>query len=134
MIHLEHSAIVRAPREKTFSVLTDYENYPRTFSAFKSVGNIRREDNRVSFALDGLAVIDRLTPPQQIEREVKFKNGHIRAMFRLNAIPDGTEFRFSADITLKGFLGLVAPLVKRRFAKISAQNIVEMKRAAEAGT
>ncbi|MBI4257707.1 MAG: hypothetical protein HY619_02015, partial [Thaumarchaeota archaeon] len=104
------------------------------FSAFKSVSNIRRDETRVSFLLDGLAITDRLTPPKLIEREADYKNLHIRAIFTLDEIPQGTKFSFSADITTKGFLRFVVPLVKRKFRTISKQNVADMKKAAEAGT
>ncbi|MBI2649572.1 MAG: hypothetical protein HYW93_07985, partial [Thaumarchaeota archaeon] len=97
------------------------------------VSNIRRDETRVSFLLDGLAITDRLTPPKLIEREADYKNIHIHAIFALDEIPEGTKFSFSADITIKGFLRFVTPLVKRQFRKVIGQNVADMKKAAEAG-
>lgn len=136
MVRVEHSALIRAPRERVWAILTDYEGYPRTFPGITSVRNVHREGDRTSFELDQadfgtITVKDLVVTPQKIEREIATRRLHGQVLFSLQEAPEGTKFRIAFDVMPKGFLRLLAPLMKGRVRRVAEQNVTNLKKAAE---
>ena len=136
-MHIEASAIVRAPQERVCAVFTDVTNWPRVFPAIAGVRTIRDDPPRVEVLLEhreGLVPNELIiAAPDLVLLEERKK--HYRATFvnRFRALPDGTtSYEVRGWVTLFGWRRLLQiaarPLARRRLSALTVQPV---KAAAE---
>jgi carbon monoxide dehydrogenase subunit G len=128
-IHWEGSWTIRAPRERVYEVMTDFENWPKLFpDLVKSIRVIRRTDTAAvlegEFSLlgrKGHGVMHlRLHPPEGYSAENTSEElGEESETLKFEEAPEGTLYRWTVEARPKGLLnhllGMVLGFYVRRF-------------------
>lgn len=133
--------IVKADRDKIFSMVTDFENLPNKFPQFfKSVKVVSREGNTVT--TEDLAVMS----GREVQQTAKhiLTPGHVDEVFLLSGeakgshvvtnyetIPEGTKIKVEGDFKLAGKLKLVGFMAKGKIEKGIEEVMDEFARVAE---
>ncbi len=117
MMHVEASTLVRAPQPIVSDVYADYPNWPRLFPTITGVRLIRREGAKLVLEIDHVEgkVVNELVvrSPDEIDLwEVK-RRYDARFLNRFEAVPGGTRFTVSGDLSFKGLAKLLEPFLRR---------------------
>jgi ribosome-associated toxin RatA of RatAB toxin-antitoxin module len=123
----EYSQLVRAPRERVFQALTDYEAIPTWDRVmFKRVTVTERGPNTATLDADvrfmGLKMrrTERhvLTPPEKIEVDGSVRDAINTTVWTLRAAPEGTILTALLEVEFKGLLKLLQPLAERQMRNV----------------
>ncbi|MDQ3802356.1 MAG: SRPBCC family protein [Acidobacteriota bacterium] len=109
--------VVRAPREKVYEVMTDFEGWPKLFPEMvKSIRVVSRTDATAVLEGDfelmgrrgrGLMNI-RLSPPAGYDADNSSEElGSERETLRFEVVPEGTLYRWAVDARPRGFFNLL---------------------------
>jgi uncharacterized protein YndB with AHSA1/START domain len=121
-VRIEHTEIVKAPRELVFKAWTDYEAWPRFSGLFTRVTVKERVGNTVHIDAE-TKVIGRkvarsekhvLTPPEQVRVEGETAGATNRTLWTFQAVPEGTRVTAAIDAELSGLTRLLGPFAKRQ--------------------
>ncbi len=115
MVQVEVSGEIPVPSEKLFSLMSDYNNWPKLFSAHTSVRLIKKEGDVEYIELGDrrygkVNETHRVIPPNRIDIE-EFTPGWDGTFVNLfESLPNGnTELTVKVDIKGKGLMKLVGP-------------------------
>ena len=123
-IHLENSWIIKAPIEKVFSIITDFENLPRYFpKVADSVSIIKREGNNLE--IEAQVKSFGTTFPVKMKTKILPQRGFIsdneslkfgtsgHEEFLLEEVEEGTKINYIYEVDIrKRWLRIIAqPLI-----------------------
>src|SRR5215475_9911488 len=115
VLHVEASTTIQAPQPRVVEIYQDYRNWPNLFPTIKAVRLVREDSHSKVLEVDHIEgrVINILTivSPEEVVLEEFKKKYDGKFVNRFEAVPDGTRFTVAADISLKGFYKLFAPLL-----------------------
>jgi uncharacterized membrane protein len=137
LTYVEVSDIIRAPREKVFSLGTDFASWPKIYPHIKSVRVLRYAHGEILLELESsvggrLAVAQRTRPSEKIVEDMKGAQMRGKTIYTFEALPQGTRVTLEFDARLKGLYKILGPFVKAHIRKrLMKQVIGPMKRAAE---
>ena len=112
-MHYEVSLIVRVPRDKAYSIYTDFEAAPRWSGQKQGASVARREGNLVylegASAGTGRRVLKeiRLFPPERVESEGETRFTRTRSTVRFEEVMEGTKVTASLEVQFKGRWGWI---------------------------
>ena len=110
-IILKDSWIIRAPREKVYRIMSDFENMPKYFPAVaQSIRVIKRDGNKLSMEakaktfgrIISVHMETKLCPPFGYTSDNKSgvgTSGHEE--FLMEEVPEGTKINYSYDVEFK---------------------------------
>jgi ribosome-associated toxin RatA of RatAB toxin-antitoxin module len=137
-IHLRHTELVTASPERLFSVLTDYDEYPRWNRNVISTTVIRRDEHEAEVLAERTTLIgkkvrfiDTYAPKPLLQFERRYiGNETARSTWTVEPAHNGQAyFTIEAEMTLRFFPGIFQrPILKRMFYRI---NFPPFIRAAE---
>lgn len=134
-ISLEGSWVIKAPREKVYEIISDFENMPKYFpKVVKAVRIVNRVGNNLTIEADvksfgkvyKVNMNTRLRPPEGFisENESTFGTSGHEELF-LEEVPEGTKINYIYEIDIhKPWLRIVAKLLIGRFAMKSWERAV----------
>jgi len=140
MVSISISDTLKAPPEKVFALLSDFEKAPQYSSYWKSVKLVSRDGNSSTYQTvaeaEGrqLKSVTRMTPVlnERIDAETIDGDGKGTKMaFKLTKIPDGTQLTLEGEIVLPGFAKMLGGLVKGRIESGMRQELATIKKLAE---
>jgi uncharacterized protein YndB with AHSA1/START domain len=107
-MHFEVSLVVGVPREKVYSVYTDFEAAPKWSNDKREVKVSRREGNTVY--LEGGSPMGgsqgarevKLLPPERVESHGETRLTRARSVVMFDEVPAGTRITASLDVEVKG--------------------------------
>jgi len=123
----EYSQLVKAPRERVFEALTDYEAIPTWDRVmFKRVSVTQRGPNTATLDADvrfmGMKMrrMERhvLTPPEKVEVDGSVRNAINTTVWTLRTVPEGTILTAELEVEFKGLLKLLQPLAERQMRTV----------------
>lgn len=125
-LHIENSQIIKAPRERVFQILTDYETWPKFSTFFSRVsvternGNIVRLDTDVKLRGRKVRRMEKhvQTPPARIEVEGEMEGVTNTSVWKFDSVPEGTCLTASVDAQLNGWARLLGPIAKRQLSSL----------------
>lgn len=101
---------MKATREKTYSVYTDFEAMPKWSKQGREVKAVRREGDAVflEFGENRKVVREmRLFPPERVESEGETRFRRLKTTVVFEEAPGGTRVTASLDVQVKGRWGWV---------------------------
>ncbi len=110
--HAEATQLVKAPREKVFQVVADWENWPKWSTLYTSFKATKREGN-TEYVKYGGRFLGRefeetakatLIPPDRIEGEEEEDS---KLVFTFDSVPEGTRVTLIRDAETKGVKGVL---------------------------
>lgn len=121
-MRIEHTEVVRAPREQVFAAWIDYAAWPRFSGLFTHVSVEERSGNTVRVTAEqrllGRKVTRSerhvLTPPEQVRVEGETEGATNTTLWTFAPIPEGTRLTAVVDADLGGVTRLLGPLAKRQ--------------------
>jgi uncharacterized membrane protein len=134
------SETIKAPPEGVFSFLSDFEKAPQYSNYWKSVKQVKRDGNSVTYETvseaEGrkMSSVTRITaqPSQRLDAETIDGDGKgTRMSFILTAIPEGTKLTLQGEIVLPGFAKLLGGIVKGRIESGMKEELGIIKKALE---
>jgi len=123
LVSISVSETVKAPPEKVFSLLSDFEKAPQYSNYWKSVKLVKREGNSATYETVAEAegrkmrsvTIFTPQPNQRLDTETVDGDGKgTRMNFTLSGVPEGTQVTLQGEMVLPGFAKLLGGLVKSR--------------------
>ncbi len=123
----EYSQLVKAPRERVFEALTDYEAIPTWDRVmFKRVSVTQRGPNTATLDADvrfmGMKMrrMERhvLTPPEKVEVDGSVRNAINTTVWTLRTVPEGTILTAELEVEFKGLLKLLQPIAERQMRTV----------------
>jgi hypothetical protein len=137
-VHTSTSLLIRAPKERVFGLYAAWQDWPRLFpktirgvQLIREAGNTREIDvdhveghvpNTMSIVSPELIVLEE----QKGQFDARFSN-------YFTAVPEGTRYLVSADVTLRGSLGwlhaVAGPFIRSRIRHL----VLEPMRSAAEG-
>jgi uncharacterized protein YndB with AHSA1/START domain len=141
-LHVEHTEIVRAPREKVFEAWVDYDAWPRFSGLFTRVSVQERSGDTVHINAEQKLMGRRTTrsethvlrPPEQVRVEGDTEGATNTTLWTFEPIPEGTRFTAVIDADLGGVTRLLGPLAKRQAQTLLRDWMQGLARYAEAKT
>jgi carbon monoxide dehydrogenase subunit G len=139
-VSINVSETIKAPPEKVFSFLSDFEKAPQYSSYWKSVKSVKREGNSVTYETEAEAEgrkiksVTKMTgqPSQRLDAETVDGDGKgTRMSFVLAGLPDGTQLTLQGEIVLPGFAKLLGGVVKGRIESGMKEELRIIKKALE---
>ena len=136
-ILLKGSWIIKAPREKVYNIITDFENMPKYFpKVAESLRIVSREGNNLTIEAQAKSfgktfrthMKTRLCPPKGFISDNESAIGTAgHEEFMLEEIPEGTKINYTYDVELKNaFLRIFAkPLIKWYALKFWKKAVVD---------
>lgn len=128
-IHLRHTELVTASPERLFSILTDYEEYPRWNRNVISATTIRRDEHeaeveaeRSTFIGKKVHFIDTYAPRPLLQFERRYVgNKTAKSIWTVEPAHDSQAyFTIEAEMTLPFFPGIFQrPILRRMFYRIN---------------
>ena len=112
MVSINLTEIIKAPPEKVFSFIGDFEKAPQYSSYWKSVKLLNREGNSATYetVAEGegrkMTSVTKMTaqPTQRLDTETVDGDGKGTKMsFTLSGVPEGTQLVLQGEIMLPGF-------------------------------
>ena len=111
-IHLEGAYIIKAPRERVYEVITDFENAPKYFPAVaKSARVVKREGDGLVVEVETKAFLGSRTFKVHMETRLRPNEGFSSTntsslgveheVLSLEAIPEGTRIAYTNDVEIK---------------------------------
>ena len=140
MVSISISDTLKAPPEKVFALLSDFEKAPQYSSYWKSVKLVSRDGNSSTYQTvaeaEGrqLKSVTRMTTVlnERIDAETIDGDGKGTKMaFKLTKIPNGTQLTLEGEIVLPGFAKMLGGLVKGRIESGMRQELATIKKLAE---
>jgi uncharacterized membrane protein len=140
MVSISISDTLKAPPEKVFALLSDFEKAPQYSSYWKSVKLVSRDGNSSTYQTvaeaEGrqLKSVTRITPVlnERIDAETIDGDGKGTKMaFKFTKIPEGTQLILEGEIVLPGFAKMLGGLVKGRIESGMRQELATIKKLAE---
>ena len=103
-VHFEASLTVKVPREKAYSVYTDFEAMPKWSKQKHELIVSRRDGNKVYLEGRGLKVAKEvmLFPPERVESEGETRFARTKSLVSFEEVAGGTKVTASLDVQLKG--------------------------------
>jgi len=122
-MRIEHTEIVRAPRELVFQAWTDYEAWPRFSGLFTRVtvkeraGNTVHVDAETKLMGRKVARSEKhiLTPPAQVRVEGETAGATNTTLWTFEPVPEGTRMKAVVEAELRGATRLLGPFATRQF-------------------
>ena len=123
MVSISVSETVKAPPEKVFSFLSDFEKAPQYSNYWKSVKLVKREGNSATYETMAEAegrkmhsvTVFAAHPSKRLDTETVDGDGKgTRMNFTLSGVPEGTQITLQGEMVLPGFAKLLGGLVKGR--------------------
>ncbi len=118
---------MKAPRERVFEALTDYEAIPTWDRVmFKRVSVTQRGPNTATLDADvrfmGMKMrrMERhvLTPPEKVEVDGSVRNAINTTVWTLRTVPEGTILTAELEVEFKGLLKLLQPIAERQMRTV----------------
>ena len=123
-MHSEASILGGVPKEKAYSVYTDFGAMPSWSKKTKAVAVTKSEGNTVYLEIvsDGrrTATAMKLFPPERVESEAETRFTRVKSVVRFEEAPGGTKVTASLDVAFKGHWGWVLKTQGRAEAESSA--------------
>jgi len=123
----EYSQLVKAPRERVFEALTDYEAIPTWDRVmFKRVSVTQRGPNTATLDADvrfmGMKMRRTeghvLTPPEKVELDGSVRDAINTTVWTLRTVPEGTILTAELEVEFKGLLKLLQPIAERQMRTV----------------
>jgi len=123
----EYSQLVKAPRERVFEALTDYEAIPTWDRVmFKRVSVTQRGPNTATLDADvrfmGMKMrrMERhvLTPPEKVELDGSVRDAINTTVWTLRTVSEGTILTAELEVEFKGLLKLLQPIAERQMRTV----------------
>jgi len=114
MVQISVSELVRAPQEKVFSFISNFEKAPHYSHYWKSVRVLSREGNTTTFDTEANVVgktiksVTRIVthPNETMEAETLEGDGKgTKIVSKFEAVPEGTRITIEGEIALPPILG-----------------------------
>jgi uncharacterized membrane protein len=137
MMFVEVSEIIRAPRDRVFSVETDFENWPKIFPHVRSVREVSQKYGETLLELEDSAggrvtIVQRTRRCEKIVEDLARGTIREKCTYTFEALPDGTRVTIELGAKVKGPYKLLSPLVKAYLRRRLLRLVLgPMKRAAE---
>jgi len=140
-VRTQYSQLVKAPRERVFEALTDYEAIPTWDRVvFKRITVTERGPNTATLDADvrfmGMKMrrTERhvLTPPEKIEVDGSVRDAINTTVWTLSTTPEGTILAAQLEVEFKGLLKLLQPLAERRMRNLLPEWMRELASYVEA--
>jgi uncharacterized membrane protein len=125
-MHLEVSRIVMVPRDRAYSVYTDFEAMPMWSKQTRAVRVSKREGDTVRLEMSptkgGREVARelRLFPTERAESEGETRFTRMKSVVRFEEVAGGTKITASLDLRMKGRWGWVLRTMGKTEAESSA--------------
>ena len=110
-IHLQGSWIVKAPRDKVYGVMSDFENFPKYFPAVaESINVIKRDGNNLNLEAQtkSFGRTFKVFMQTQLRPPAGFVSDNVSGIgtsgheeFLMEEIPGGTKINYTYDVELK---------------------------------
>lgn len=115
MVRVVVTKVFKAPREKVYQKLFDYEKLPGISTIVKSTKIVKREENVQTIEVQGQLLGRRFkttnrvtfTQPETVVEEIVGGDATGRQEWSLKEVPEGTSVTLVSDITPKGLLGRI---------------------------
>lgn len=144
MATANHTVHIRRPVEDVYAVLTNVELtgrwYPVRVEEWwtspppHGVGSTRRARVRVlGRAVENDAVVTAHDPPRLAAMKGTSRNAPFEVMLAFEPEGDGTRVDVQSAFHLQGMMKVVAPIFIRRYERMWAQGMTNLKRMMEAG-
>jgi uncharacterized protein YndB with AHSA1/START domain len=126
-VRTEYSQLVKAPRDRVFQALTDYEAIPtwdrimfKRVTVTERGPNTARLDAEVRFMGMTMKRTERhvLTPPEKIEVDGSVRDAINTTVWTLQTVPEGTILTAELEIQFKGLLKLLQPVAERQMRAV----------------
>ena len=140
MVSINLTETIKAPPEKVFSFLSDFEKAPQYSTYWKSVKVVERDGNSVTYETvaeaEGrkISSVTKITaqPSQRLDAETVSGDGKgTRMSFILADLHDGTQLTLQGEIVLPGFAKLLGGIVKGRIESGMKEELRTIKKALE---
>ena len=114
MVSVNLAETIKAPPEKVFSFLSDFEKAPQYSNYWKLVKLVKREGNSVTYETVSEAEgrktnsVTKITTQPSVRLDAETIDGDgkgTRMSFILAGVPEGTQLTLQGEIVLPGFLG-----------------------------
>jgi carbon monoxide dehydrogenase subunit G len=122
--HVEHSQIVRAPKDAVFKAATDYESVPKWSKFYTSIQVTKKDGNTSQLLVETHAFGMKekgpstaiATPPTRVELKGNPAEFVRDAVLNLEDTSDGnTKLSYTTDVEIRGVLAtILGPLEKHR--------------------
>ena len=131
---------IKAPPEKVFSFLSDFEKAPQYSNYWKSVKLVKREGNSATYETVAEAegrkmkAITKITSQsnQRLDAETVDGDGKgTRMSFNLASVPEGSQLTLQGEIVLPTFAKLLGGIVKGRIESGMKQELSMIKKVLE---
>jgi uncharacterized membrane protein len=140
LVSISLAETVKAPRERVFSFLSDFENAPKYSSYWKSVKLVKRNGNSATYETvseaEGrrMSSVTRFTgqPSERLDAETVDGDGKGTKMsFILTDVPEGTRVTLQGEIVLPAFAKLLGGIVKGRIESGMKEELGTIKKTLE---
>lgn len=127
-IRLEGAYIIKAPREKVYEIMTDFENVPKHFpSVAKSARVLKRDGNNLIVEVETKAFLFSKTYKVRMETTLRPNEGFTSVntsslgveheVVNFEEIPEGTRMVYRNDVEIKSrFFRIFANLLLKKIA------------------
>lgn len=140
MVSINVTEKIKAPPEKVFSFLSDFEKAPQYSRYWKLVKVVKREGSSAIYETlaesEGRKInsVTRITaqPSQRLDAETVDGDGKgTKLSFVLSSVPEGTQLTLQGEIILPGFAKMLGGLVKGRIESGMKEELGIIKKALE---
>jgi len=140
LVSISLTETVKAPPEKVFSFLSDFEKAPQYSSYWKSVKLVKREGNSATYETVAEAegrkmkAVTKITSlsNQRLDAETVDGDGKgTRMSFMLASVPEGSHLTLQGEIVLPAFAKLLGGIVKGRIESGMKQELSVIKKVLE---
>jgi uncharacterized membrane protein len=137
VLRVTASIVIDAPKDVVSEIYADYRAWPRLFPTISGVRLLRREGEKLVLEVDHVEgkVRNELLVRSPDEIELWEDKRRYRALFRnqFRAVPGGTRFTVTGEISLKGWAKLLQPVLRGYIRRqIQRFQLRPVKTAAEA--
>ena len=140
MVSIKISESVKAPVEKVFSFVSDFEKAPQYSNYWKSVKLLNREINLATYETvaeaEGRKIVSvtKITsqPNERMDTETIDGDGKgTKLTFRFQSVLGGTQITLEGHVVLPGFAKMLGNLVKGRIESGMQKELKIIKNAVE---
>ena len=140
MVTVSLTESIKAPLDKVFAFISDFEKAPQYSRYWKSVKVVKRESDSVTYETVAYAERRRMAsitrirphPGQGLETETVDGDGKgTRMSFKLTPLPEGTQITLQGEIVLPGFAKLLGGVVKGRIESGMREELARIKEGLE---
>ncbi len=132
--------MIKAPPEKVFAFVSDFERAPQYSSYWKVVKLIKREGNSATYETESEAEgrkiksVTRVVVQGNERMDAETIDGDgkgTKISFNFQSIPEGTQLTLDAEIVLPGFARMLGGLVKGRIESGMQEELGIIKKTVE---